>query len=235
MKGHLPAADDDSSTVGRTLPSTGSYTPHGEGKFFFTMMAAFAELERDIIHERTMAGLAAARAQGKVGGRPTAMDPDKLAAARARRERGENPAQIAKSLSVSRASVYRHLGAGSQETKARHRLAGRSPRTHRPPVIRRGRLRLSCLASRACRSSPRPTTPRRLRSSRAGRGNLLDGNRVVERPCPGPGPVAVLVAGPGLDGRLAPGHAAGQPAIMPLDRCGSRGRLAPVGGIPGRT
>ena len=38
---------------------------HGEGKFFFTMMAAFAELERDIIHERTMAGLAAARAQGK--------------------------------------------------------------------------------------------------------------------------------------------------------------------------
>ncbi|MGH3405853.1 MAG: recombinase family protein, partial [Streptosporangiaceae bacterium] len=35
----------------------GSYSPAGEGKFFFTMMAAFAELERDIIHERTMAGL----------------------------------------------------------------------------------------------------------------------------------------------------------------------------------
>ena len=34
----------------------GSYSPAGEGKFFFTMMAAFAELERDIIHERTMAG-----------------------------------------------------------------------------------------------------------------------------------------------------------------------------------
>jgi len=38
---------------------SGSYSPHGEGKFFFTMMAAFAELERDIIHERTMAGLKA--------------------------------------------------------------------------------------------------------------------------------------------------------------------------------
>ena len=49
---------------------SGSYSPHGEGKFFFTMMAAFAELERDIIYERTMAGLKAARAQGKVGGRP---------------------------------------------------------------------------------------------------------------------------------------------------------------------
>jgi DNA invertase Pin-like site-specific DNA recombinase len=36
---------------------SGIYTPKGEGKFFFIMMAVFAELERDIIHERTMAGL----------------------------------------------------------------------------------------------------------------------------------------------------------------------------------
>jgi DNA invertase Pin-like site-specific DNA recombinase len=70
---------------------TGTYTPAGEGKFFFTMMAAFAELERDIIHERTMAGLVAARAQGRGGGRPTVMDEDKLAAVRARRARGESP------------------------------------------------------------------------------------------------------------------------------------------------
>ena len=90
---------------------SGSYSPAGEGKFFFTMMAAFAELERDIIHERTMAGLAAARAQGRNGGRPTVMDADKLAAARARRESGESPTQIAKALGVSRASVYRHLSA----------------------------------------------------------------------------------------------------------------------------
>ena len=94
---------------------SGSYSPAGEGKFFFTMMAAFAELERDIIHERTMAGLKAARAQGRVGGRPTVMDPDKLAAARARRARGESPAEIARALGVSRASVYRHLAAESQE------------------------------------------------------------------------------------------------------------------------
>jgi DNA invertase Pin-like site-specific DNA recombinase len=92
---------------------SGNYTPTGEGKFFFTMMAAFAELERDIIHERTMAGLAAARAQGRTGGRPTVMDADKLAAAQARRERGESPAQIARALGVSRASVYRHLPAGA--------------------------------------------------------------------------------------------------------------------------
>jgi DNA invertase Pin-like site-specific DNA recombinase len=78
------------------------------------MMAAFAELERDIIHERTMAGLAAAKAQGRTGGRPTVMDADKLAAARARRKRGESPAKIARALGVSRASVYRHLAAESE-------------------------------------------------------------------------------------------------------------------------
>ena len=94
---------------------SGSYSPSGEGKFFFTMMAAFAELERDIIHERTMACLVAAKAQGRNGGRPTVMDEDKLAAARARRARGESPTEIARALGVSRASVYRHLAAESQK------------------------------------------------------------------------------------------------------------------------
>jgi AcrR family transcriptional regulator len=42
------------------------------------------------------------------------MDADKLAAAKARRERGESPTQIAKALGVSRASVYRHLAIDSQ-------------------------------------------------------------------------------------------------------------------------
>ena len=93
---------------------SGSYSPTGEGKFFFTLMAAFAELERDIIHARTMAGLAAAKAQGRTGGRPTVMDADKLAAARARRVRGESPATIARALGVSRASIYRHLAAESE-------------------------------------------------------------------------------------------------------------------------
>ena len=49
------------------------------------MMAAFAELERDMIRERTMAGLAATHANG------------------------ESPTRIATALGVSRASIYRHL------------------------------------------------------------------------------------------------------------------------------
>ena len=77
------------------------------------------ELERDILHERTLAGLAAARAQGRTGGRPTVMDSDKLAAAQARRAKGETPTQIAAALNVSRASVYRHL-AHANEAAAAH-------------------------------------------------------------------------------------------------------------------
>ena len=95
---------------------TGTYNPTGEGKFFFVIMAAFAELERDMIHERTMVGLAAARAQGRTGGSPTVMDDDTLAAARARHANGESPTQIAKALGVSRASIYRHLPTSNPRT-----------------------------------------------------------------------------------------------------------------------
>ena len=95
----LTIADDlHARGVGlRILAGTlsGDYQPAGSGKLFFTIMAAFAEFERDQIRMRTMAGLKAAAAQGRVGGRPTVMDADKLAAARARRERGESPPQIA--------------------------------------------------------------------------------------------------------------------------------------------
>jgi len=87
----------------------GTYSPLGEGKFFFTMMAAFAEPERDLVLERTMAGLAAARGHGRTGGRPTVMDADKPAPARARRTNGESPTSNAKALGVSRAGIHRHL------------------------------------------------------------------------------------------------------------------------------
>jgi len=87
----------------------GTYSPVGEGMFFFTMTAAFGEVERDIVLERTMAGLAAARGQGRAGGRPTVMDADKPAPAPARRTNGESATSIAKALGVSRAGIYRHL------------------------------------------------------------------------------------------------------------------------------
>ena len=80
------------------------------GRLIFLVFGALAEFERDLIRERTMAGLAAARARGRTGGRPTVWTAAKLAMARAMQESGgHDVATIARVLGVSRASVYRGL------------------------------------------------------------------------------------------------------------------------------
>ena len=113
VKDVLTIADDlHSRDIGLRILTgklSGVYTPTGEGKFFFTMMAAFAELERDIIRERTRAGLDAAKAQGRTGGRPTVVNEDILTVARARQTKGESINSIAKVLGISRATLHRHL------------------------------------------------------------------------------------------------------------------------------
>ncbi len=81
------------------------------GRLVFHVFGAIAEFERSLIRERTMAGLAAARARGRTGGRPTVWTEDKLKTARAMRDSGDyDVTSIAKVLGVSRASVYRALG-----------------------------------------------------------------------------------------------------------------------------
>jgi len=81
------------------------------GRLVFHLFGALAEFERDLIRERTAAGLAAAKARGRVGGRPTVWTPDKAKAAQAMQGTGEHDvSSIARALGVSRASVYRLLG-----------------------------------------------------------------------------------------------------------------------------
>jgi len=81
------------------------------GRLVFHVFASLAQFEKELIRERTMAGLAAARARGRVGGRPTVWTEDKLRTARAMRDSGDyDVSAIAKVLGVSRASVYRALG-----------------------------------------------------------------------------------------------------------------------------
>src|SRR5215211_7740862 len=80
------------------------------GKLVFHVFGALAEFERDLIRERTQAGLSAARARGRKGGRPPVMTPAKAAVARQLYDsRQHTVAAIARTLGVSRASVYRHL------------------------------------------------------------------------------------------------------------------------------
>ena len=80
------------------------------GKLVFHVFAALAEFERDLIRERTTAGLAAARARGRHGGRPSVLTGHKLQVAREIYASCQYTlTAIANALSVSRASVYRHL------------------------------------------------------------------------------------------------------------------------------
>jgi DNA invertase Pin-like site-specific DNA recombinase len=77
------------------------------GKFFFHVMAALAEMERGLLKERTNAGLAAARARGRLGGRKPVMDSTKIAAARKLLDAGMPATEVAKQLGVGRATLYR--------------------------------------------------------------------------------------------------------------------------------
>jgi DNA invertase Pin-like site-specific DNA recombinase len=82
------------------------------GRVVFAVMGAMVEYERALIRERTRAGLAAARARGRKGGRPSVWTAEKLATARAMHAAGQDVASIARVLGVSRASVYRGLSSG---------------------------------------------------------------------------------------------------------------------------
>ena len=85
-------------------------TSNSGGKLTFHLFGALAEFERDIISERTRAGLAAARARGRVGGRPTVMNDQKIKLAKQLMANSSNNAtDVAKTLGVSRATLYRHL------------------------------------------------------------------------------------------------------------------------------
>lgn len=81
------------------------------GKAMLTIMAAFAQLERDTIIERTRAGLAAAAENNRHGGRPRKVDDAAAAKVHELKAKGINATDIGKMLGISRATVYRYLAA----------------------------------------------------------------------------------------------------------------------------
>jgi DNA invertase Pin-like site-specific DNA recombinase len=88
-------------------------TTSSGGRLVFHIFAALAEFERGIIRERTRAGLAAARAQGRRGGRPPALGDEDLAHAKALlRDPSITVAQVAKRLGVAPSTLYRALPGG---------------------------------------------------------------------------------------------------------------------------
>ena len=81
------------------------------GRLVFGILAALAEFERDLIRERTIAGLASARARGRNGGRPFTMTPAKLRLAQAAMaKRDTKVSDLCKELGVTRQTLYRFVG-----------------------------------------------------------------------------------------------------------------------------
>jgi DNA invertase Pin-like site-specific DNA recombinase len=83
-----------------------------QGKFFFHVFGAVAEFERDLIRQRTKDGVAAARARGRVGGRPSKMTPEKKAAIASLLKSGMNPMDVAHQVGVSKATLYKYFPRG---------------------------------------------------------------------------------------------------------------------------
>ena len=87
--------------------SDGLDTTTPTGKAMLSMLAVFAEMERSFISERTTAGLAAARQQGRTGGRPKKADAAMQRRAQTLRDSGESVPDIARTLGISTATAYR--------------------------------------------------------------------------------------------------------------------------------
>ncbi len=79
------------------------------GRFIFGVMAGFAEMERELIRERTLSGLAAARARGRKGGAKRQVSDDQIRAAIARLADGEMKRDVAASLKISRQGLDKRI------------------------------------------------------------------------------------------------------------------------------
>ena len=85
-------------------------TTSGTGKLVFHLFASLAEFERDLIRERTMAGLAAARARGRLGGRPRSLEDKQVTLAKAMyKDKSNSVKDICATLRIGKSTFYRYL------------------------------------------------------------------------------------------------------------------------------
>ena len=91
-------------------------TSSASGRFFFHVMASLSQMERELIAERTKAGLAAAKAQGRIGGRKRKMTQSKIESAKKLLASGVPPKDVAQDLGVSIPTLYRWIPASQLES-----------------------------------------------------------------------------------------------------------------------
>jgi DNA invertase Pin-like site-specific DNA recombinase len=129
---HLVTLIDELSSRGvqfRSLTEAIDTSTPG-GRLQLGIFAALAEFERELISERTRAGIAAARRRGREPGRRRVMTASKIRAAKALKAEGMRMTQIAAELSVSRSALYAALGA-----QTRHSATAIGPRKTKGTAI----------------------------------------------------------------------------------------------------
>jgi len=105
MVERLETADVGLRSVQENIDTTTS-----GGRLVFHLFGALAEFERNLIRERTQAGLVAARARGRQGGRPKRLDPTKRALAlKLYQEKNHTIEQICKMMGISKSTLYNYL------------------------------------------------------------------------------------------------------------------------------
>jgi DNA invertase Pin-like site-specific DNA recombinase len=93
-------------------------TTSSAGKLQFHIFSALAEFERDLNRERTMAGLRAARARGRVGGRPRALSEEELPQVQTLMQNPDiSTRQICERFEISKATLYRYVGPNGERRR----------------------------------------------------------------------------------------------------------------------
>ncbi|MGE6695052.1 recombinase family protein [Sphingobium limneticum] len=109
------ATELEERNIGLRSITDGIDTSGTAGKFVFRILAALAEMERDLIRERTTAALMVAKREGRIGGRKTVMTPKRIEAARKLLASGMTMREVAPAIGVSVPTLYRHFPAPVQD------------------------------------------------------------------------------------------------------------------------
>lgn len=135
-------ADLEARSIGFRSLTEALDTTSAAGRFVVGVFMSLAAFERDLIRERTMAGLAAARARGRRGGRKPALADEDIATAKDLLAPGtRSVAEVAKSLGCGRSTLYRALAeAGAQQSPALEDNAQHTARGAQRRPSRTGRV-----------------------------------------------------------------------------------------------